>query len=85
MGYKIEFKSVLLEGWEPWDGSGVYDVPGKNVTLNDGTQGCILMDNTCISVFKGSLDDMNDEGELFLDNVESIEDDKLLAHISKED
>jgi hypothetical protein len=42
MGYKIDFNEVLLTGWEAWD-TGRYDIPGKNVTLKDGTEGCIIL------------------------------------------
>jgi hypothetical protein len=91
MSYKIKLEDVLLPTWEKWDGAGCYDIPGKNITLNNGLAGCILVDTQGIGIYNKGLDDINngdgnDEGELFIDFAETLtEADKLKAHISVED
>lgn len=70
MGYKMDFKEVLLEGWEEWD-TGRYDIPGKNVTLKDGSAGSILISAEGASVYSQPLEAVyEDEGNLFLENSE---------------
>lgn len=84
-----EFKDVLIEGWEAWD-SGNYELPSKNVTLKDGTKGCIIIGEEGSCVYNKPLDTVNDVdqdmGESFLANSEEKNDtSRLTDYLSDED
>ncbi|PLS19098.1 hypothetical protein CVD28_01440 [Bacillus sp. M6-12] len=79
-GYQIEFKEVLMPNWEAWDGNGISDIPGKTVTLKDGTEGSILLNSEGVSVYRTNLDNLHkvDMGVVFVEHIETIADKHLL-------
>jgi len=72
--YMMKFEEALLEGWEPWC-AGNYDLPAKNVTLKDGTKGCVIIDNEGIAVYSLPLETVNDDdmGAVFVEIAEQAE------------
>lgn len=78
--------NILLPVWKAWDGSGVYDVPARNVHFVDGRRGCILISTEGVSVYHTSVELLNtderyDEGIKFLDTAEKPEDFHKLNHL----
>lgn len=88
MGYNIDFKDVLLPEWQAWDGDGVSDIPGKDVTLKDGTKGSILINSVVIGVYNTTLNELYEAymGTVFLRHIEKVEDkDQLETYLSDTD
>lgn len=80
MPYTKEFNSVLLTGWEEWDGSGVYSQPSKDFKHESGETWSVIVGEDGASFYNVSAellgtDDEYDEGERFKDvvNSENIE------------
>lgn len=76
---KIKLEEIIMPGWDGWDGNGISTIPAKNVTLQDGTNGCIIIDGQCIAVYDkphNILNDgtsENDEGTCFVEMSETHE------------
>lgn len=89
MSNKKEFKDVLIEGWEAWD-TGNYDLPSKDVTLKDGTKGCVIVGQEGAFVYNRPLATVNDVdhdmGHSFLvNNEEKNGTNPLTDYLSDED
>jgi hypothetical protein len=85
MPYTIKFQDILLPNWLTFDGSGVYDQPARNIKQNNQKNGCIIIGNEGLAVYKCYLHilETRDDGEEFIDMADPGDFDKLKYLLSE--